>query len=276
MARPLWFVRILKRLFPSTRTIAKATRIPLVGRIVDKLLFDGDCIIYLPRDTVVQKTIQVGKEITPSDSMVLPSQVIHHFIDRAEYHWIMNFCICRDSMHCKDYPIHYGCLFLGQAAMGINPQLGRRVSREEAHQYIRACDEAGLVHLIGRNKLDAVWLNVSPGNRLLTVCNCCPCCCLWRMLQDLSPKIGSKVMKMPGVNVRVTDRCVGCRTCVNSRVCFVDAIHIVDKRAVISDQCRGCGRCVDICPQHAIELTIDDPRAVDLSIERVSTVVDVD
>ncbi len=276
MARPRWFVQLLKSVFPTRHLIAKMTRMPVIGKIVDKMLFDGDDIIYLPRDSIVRQRIQVGRDIVQPTDMVLPSQVIHHFIDQAEYHWIMNFCICRDAMKCKDYPIEYGCLFLGAAAMGINPQLGRRVTREEAHEYIRRCDEAGLVHLIGRNRLDAVWLNVSPGNRLLTVCNCCPCCCLWRMLPHLNPQIGRKVTKMPSVNVYVTDRCVGCGTCVNSKICFVDAIHIItNKRAVIDEQCRGCGRCVEVCPQHAIELTIDVPESVKHSIERVSSAVDV-
>ncbi|MDY6794139.1 MAG: hypothetical protein SWK76_02475 [Actinomycetota bacterium] len=60
--------------------------------------------------------------------------------------------------------------------MGINPKLGRRVTREEAREHVRRCREAGLFHIIGRNKIDMVWLNIRLGQRLLTICNCCPCC----------------------------------------------------------------------------------------------------
>ncbi|NWF96882.1 MAG: 4Fe-4S binding protein [Candidatus Thorarchaeota archaeon] len=275
MARPLWFVALLKKTFPNTHIIARMTRIPLLGRAIDKMLFDGDDIIYLPKDSAVTRTVSVGKTLERPEEAVLPSEIVHRFIDKANYHWIMNFCICRESSKCKDYPIDYGCLFLGEAAMGINPNLGRRVTKEEAHEYIRKCDEAGLVHLIGRNKLDSVWLNVGPGHKLLTICNCCPCCCLWRVLPVISPEIGDKITRMPGISIEVNDNCVGCGTCT-AGVCFVDAIRLVDGRAVISNACRGCGRCVDVCPEGAITLTIADPDAIERAVGRVSAVVDVE
>ena len=275
MARPLWFVALLKKTFPKTHIIARMTRVPIIGRLIDNMLFAGDDIIYLPKDSVVKRTISVGQNVERPEEMALPSEIVHRFIDRASFHWVMNFCICRESSKCKDYPIHYGCLFLGEAAKDINPVLGRRVTKEEAHEYIRKCDEAGLVHLIGRNKLDSVWLNVGPSEKLLTVCNCCPCCCLWRVLPVISPDIGRKVTRMPGVKVEVSDECVGCGTCTEG-VCFVNAIRLVDGRAVISEACRGCGRCVEVCPNGAITLTITDPDAIERSIDRVSAVVDVE
>jgi UDP-glucose 4-epimerase len=71
---------------------------------------------------------------------------------------------------------------------------------------------------------------------------------------------------------------VGCGTCTQG-ICFVDAIHIheVDNRAVISDACRGCGRCVEVCPQGAIEISISIERDqfVEQSIARISPLVDV-
>ena len=167
MARPMWFVRLLKKTFPNVSMIAKATNIPLLGRVVDKMLFEGDDIIYLPKDNVAQKTIQINQQLERPEEIPLPSEIVHHFIDKAKDHWIMDSCICRDSSRCEDYPINYGCLFMGEAIEGINPELGRRVTKEEAHEHARNCREAGLVHLIGRNKLDAQWLGVSPGEKLL-------------------------------------------------------------------------------------------------------------
>jgi ferredoxin len=206
--------------------------------------------------------------------MVLPSEVVEHFIDEASHHVIMNFCICRTSMQCADYPRDLGCLFLGEAALRINPALGRQVTREEARSHVRACRERGLVHLIGRNKLDSVWLKARPDDRLLTVCNCCPCCCLWMMLPHVAPQIAGKVTKMPGVSVRVTDACVGCGACVSS--CFVSAISIDRGRARISDACRGCGRCVDACPQGAIEVRWDNRDAsLSETVARIERAVDV-
>ncbi|TFF84621.1 hypothetical protein EU524_00730, partial [Candidatus Thorarchaeota archaeon] len=63
MARPLWFVELLKKAFPSRSMIAKATKVPMIGRIVDKLLFEGDNILYLPKDDVVEKTIQINQRL---------------------------------------------------------------------------------------------------------------------------------------------------------------------------------------------------------------------
>jgi len=270
MARPMWYIKLIMKAFPQRFLIAKMTRLPVIGNIIDGMLFEGDDIIYLPQD----KVIEVNRSFEMPVEMVLPSQVVEHFIEKAKYHWVMNWCICRKSSNCKHYPIDLGCLFLGEAAMKIDPRLGRPVTKEEALEHVRRCREAGLVYLIGRNKLDASWLDVSPGNRLLSICSCCPCCCLWKMLPQLSPRISSKVTKMPGVNVKVTDRCLGCGTCTKG-VCFVEAIRVVDGRATHSEECRGCGRCVSICPNKAIEISIEDSRFFERSVNRISSVVDV-
>ncbi len=270
MASPVWFVSLVKRTFPQRFTLARLTKAPLLGGLLDRWLFGGDDIIYLPKDRVVK----VAGEVSAGENVVLPSRVVEHFIEKANYHWIMNTCICRESSGCRDYPVDLGCLFLGEAAMGINPRLGRRVGKDEALEHLRRCREAGLFQLIGRNKLDTVWLNVKPGNRLLTICNCCPCCCLWKMIPVLSEEIGSKVHRMPGVEVRVTERCKGCGTCVKEG-CFVQAIRMAGDRAVIGEECRGCGHCVEVCPHEAIELVLTDTAFMEDLVKRIATLVDV-
>jgi ferredoxin len=270
MARPLWFVKLLKKAFPSVKNIAKLTRIPILGKIFDLLLFEGDEIIYLTQDSV----IQINKVISSPEDLVLPSQVLKYFIEKANYHFIMDFCICRASMKCKDYPIDLGCLFLGEAILDINPELGRIVSKQEALEHIRKCSEAGLVHMIGRNRLDKQWLGVNLGNKLLSICNCDPCCCLWRISPLLNPKISKKVHKMPSVEVYVTEDCIGCGSCTKG-ICFVDAISLVNDRAHITEECRACGRCVNICPQHAIKLEIGDKEFINKSIQKINDVIDV-
>ncbi len=271
MSRPQWFVDLIKKSFPGRFSLAKLTHIPGIGKLVDYSLFAGDDIIYLPRD----ETVQINQPIRVHGDMVLPSQILAHFIERANYHWVMDFCICRSSSDCQDYPVEYGCLFLGEAVQGINPKYGRLVSKDEALAHVERCREAGLVHLVGRNKLDTVWLGIGPGEKLLTICNCCPCCCLWRMLPHVNPMIGDKVQKMPGVVVRVDEElCAGCAVCTEE-VCFVDAIRLVEGRSTISAACRGCGRCVDICPNGAIELVIEDPAFIRNAIGRIAPLVDL-
>jgi ferredoxin len=270
--RPPWFISLLKSNFKHRFILAKASRIPGVGILMSRMLFDGDDLVYLPKDSVV--VVAINQPIDPGTSTPLPSEVVHRFIDEAGFHWAMNFCICRESNRCEDYPRDLGCLFMGEAAKRIDPKLGHPVTREEAHAHIHRADEAGLIHVIGRNKLDAVWLDVSPGEKLLTVCNCCPCCCLWKMLPNLNGEIAGRITKMEGVEVTVDiSSCIGCGAC--QKVCFVDAIEVKGGKARVTDNCRGCGRCVEACPSHAVRITIPKTEAIENTIKRIHDNVNI-
>ncbi len=266
----MWFVRLLKLLYQRRRFAAKMTRFPIIGDLIEKIVFHGDSLVCLPKDTV----IQVNKAVDLQGEMVLPSQVVEHFVEIAKDRWIMNFCICRESNKCRDYPRDLGCLFLGEAVRGINPKLGRLVTKEEALAHLENCREAGLVHFIGKVRGDALWLGVHPDEKLLTICSCCPCCCISALIKDMAPQIAENYTKMPGVEVTVTERCVGCGTCV--KTCFVEAIHIINNRAVINEAiCRGCGRCAENCPKTAIKLTINDSEFLQKTIQRIVKHVDL-
>ena len=270
MARPIWFVNILKALFPSRYIFAEMTKIPILGKMVDYGLFHGDDMYYLPKDS----TVQIQENIDEVENYILPSQIVDHFISQSDNIWIMNQCICRASDLCQDFPIELGCIFLGEAVLDINPQLGKLVSKQEAVDHAKRCRDAGLIHMIGRNKLDSVWLGVGPSAKLLTICNCCPCCCLWRMLPYINPAISMKVNRVPGIKVQTTDQCAGCGECTEG-VCFVDAIHMNGSQAVISRECRGCGRCIEICPYQAIELVITDHYFISNTINQISPLVNI-
>lgn len=262
-------VKMIKRFFPRRFIIAKLTKIPVFKQLIDKMLFEEDEILYIPKDNV----ITINKPIFQTESFVLPSQVLEHFVNQANHHVIMDFCICRESARCKDYPRNLGCLFLGETAQKINPALGRQVTKKEALDHLAECRQKGLVHLVGRNKLDSVWLKVKPGENLLTICNCCPCCCLWLILPHLTQKISKKIKRMPGVSISVNDSCIGCGSCVD--ICFVNAITICDDIARIDDSCRGCGRCIDKCPQNAIDILITDSKYIENAIDTISSKVKV-
>ena len=223
----------------------------------------------LPRD----KNIQIQAPLDMPESTIIPSQVVELFINQAEYHWVMDFCICREGDGCQEYPSELGCLFLGEPVLGINPKLGRRVSKDEALAHIRKCQEQGLVHTIGRNRLDSIWLGTKPVEELLTICNCCPCCCLWGVIPDITPRISQKINAMPGVEVLVTEICQGCESCADGS-CFTNAILMENGRAVITPACRGCGRCVDICPEGAIQLTIEGEHNIQAAIHRLERLID--
>jgi len=270
MSRPLWFNKLLTKTFPQSRMVARMTNWPMVGGWLDDWLFKDDDLFLVPR----QKIVSINRSVPGQEQTCAPYEVVEHFIREANFHWVMDECNCRAGMHCKDYPVKLGCIFLGEAARQINPRIGRQVSMDEALSHARKCREAGLVHLMGRNKLDAVWLGAGPGEKLLTICNCCPCCCIWNNLPWLSKDITRKITRMPGVSVIVNDNCTGCGECAEG-VCFAGALSMQGGRAVISDACRGCGRCAMECGQEAIEITVAGDQLIEQSIARISRAVDV-
>lgn len=270
-------VRIIKHTFKTRFFLAKTCRkIPVLAVAVDKLLFEGDDIQVLPRDGsigTIQK-IEINQPIPVNDEAVLPSQVLREMIKGSRYHFIMDFCICRKSNDCKDYPHDLGCLFLGRGAKKISPKLGRQVTAEEALEHVYKCQEAGLVHIIGRNKIDSVWLNTGPKEDLLSICNCCPCCCLWKMAPELPENLNKGFSPMVGVEMLFKEElCNGCGLCA-SGICFLDAITVNGKAKRDMDKCRICGRCVEICPNSAIRIKLEED-SVKRSVKQVKPLVDL-
>jgi len=156
MSRPVWFVKVIQAAFPTRfRIAAAARRIPWFGKLVNRFLFEGDDVMYLPKDNLIQIHQPVGR---PEES-VLPSEIAAHFVEEANHLFIMDTCLCREADDCEDYPIDTGCLFMGKAVHKINPKLGHHATREEAHAHLARARAAGLVHMIGRNRID----NVSDG-----------------------------------------------------------------------------------------------------------------
>jgi NAD-dependent dihydropyrimidine dehydrogenase PreA subunit len=233
---------------------------------------EGNTDVAIQEDVLVQ----VQQDIEQPPSITMPSTVIRQFIQEANYIFLMEKCLCRDNMQCKDYPIELGCIFMGEAVKGINPKLGHMATKEEAIKRIDLAAEHGLIHLVGKNKIDTQWMGVHPGGRLLTVCNCCPCCCLYKVLPDLHEDIASKVEKMPGIEVGVNaDICVGCGKCTEPEVCMTHNLSVVDGKAVMGDNCVGCGRCYEVCPVGAIEIDIQNEDYINETIRRLKAKVDV-
>ncbi len=273
MARPLWFVNLLKKNFSLRYFGAEMTKWPVLGHLMERALFNGhqtgDALFYLPKDRVL-----IQQSIAEQANTVVPSSVVAHFIKQAKFVFLMDECICRDAAGCKEFDHNIGCIFLGDAVQDINPKLGRIVDAEAALAHVDRARKAGLVHLIGRDKIDAVWMGVKPSTKLMTICNCCPCCCLFRFLPNLAPKLQKKIERMPGVHFEVSQDCVGCGKCTED-VCFIDAIQLVDGKAVIHADCRGCGNCAEVCPHHAIRVVVERDDYAEEAIQRLSQAVDV-
>ncbi len=279
-------VLIIRSTFNTRFLMARVCRkIPPLARVVDMLFFEGDDIQVLPRDSTIHldeinststADLEINAEIDPPVNTLLPSEVLRVMIEKSRYHFIMDSCICRASNDCQDYPQDLGCLFLGKGAYRISHKLGRRVSASEALKHVKKSQEAGLVHIIGRNKIDSVWLNTGPKEELLSICHCCPCCCLWKMAPELPEDIGKGFIPMMGVELVFEEHlCMGCGKCAKG-VCFVDAIHLENGQACLDlNKCRCCGRCAEVCSTGALTIKMSD-NSIKEAISRVEGLVDVE
>ena len=274
---PYISVKGLSKVFWSRFGLAAFTkRSKLFNRVVTKTLFDGDDMVVLPKDDVVRaRRIEMDMDFEDGgESTVLPSDIVKDIIDRSSDIFIMNFCLCRESNECDDFPRDRGCVFLGKGVHRIPEDFGHIATREEAKRYIDECTDLGLVHIIGRNKLDSIWLNTGHKRDLMTICNCCPCCCLWNMTRTISDEIGGVFKRLDGVSVSVdTDRCIGCGSCHD--ICFTKAVTIDNGKCSIDPgMCRGCGRCVEVCPTDSITLEFDES-VVGREVDRIHSLVDL-
>jgi ferredoxin len=242
----------------------KVLNVPLVGRLM-KLTMDakGTNFTYIP----IYEGIEAG------GGTALPVSVVEHFINEASYHVILDYCLCRKGQNCENYDIGIGCLFVGEGAREISPEVGRHVSAEEALEHHRKAVREGLIPVVGKVKIDAIGLGVKEHHRLMTICHCCPCCCLTGGVHNAPRDVRDILVRLEGVKVEVTGDCNGCGSCVEA--CIYKQIELVDGVAVVGEECKGCSRCATACPRDAITITVDNPRYIEECIERISSYVDV-
>lgn len=267
-------IKIQQKFMPRYFIQFNPTKIPAVARWIEKKLLEGDDMLVMPRnELVINQRIESAEE-------VLPTAVVEHFIRKAGYISLINNCLCREALKCKHFPISPGCIYLGEAARHVHPELGRQATVEEALEHVRRSQELGLVSMIGRSKLDCMTHDIGPGDRLMAICNCCPCCCVSRGLAYSHPLMREKFNRIPGVKIVVSDRCEGCGTCTSrklkTKICIYHANYMENGKAHINPaECRGCGRCVSACPNHAIDVIVEDPDYIQHTIERLERAVDV-
>lgn len=217
--------------------------------------------------------IPVNENIELPPGTVAPVSILEHFIDEADCHVSLLRCPCRTEMKCEEFPRSFGCTFIGEGARKIDPGLGKRITKEEAKAKLDEACEMGLVSVLGRFKGDALALGVKDDARLMTICHCCPCCCVSTSLHLASPEMRDLVVKLEGTTVTVGEGCKGCGAC--AKACVFEQIEIVDGAAVIGDECKGCGRCARVCKTSSITISVDNPEYVRQSIERIKGYVDV-
>lgn len=257
------FDRILKG-YKHKDLFARMTKVPVL-REIGKRVVDADSITltYIP----------VCEDLELPPGTVAPTSVIEHFINEASHHLILSCCPCRSEAGCKDFDPYFGCMFLGPAVLDVDPEVGRLVTREEALEHLRQANEAGLVSCVGKFKFDAMMMGLRDHHRLMTICHCCPCCCLSTSFHLASREARDLLVKLEGVTVEVTDACNGCGLCVET--CMFKQISINDGTAVIGEECKGCGRCAMVCRRGGVRVIVDNPDYVKESIERIGSRVEI-
>ncbi len=235
---------------PLTDFWARTTSWPLIGRISQYLINDEHYnVTFVP----------VNQELEEGESTVIPRQVVEEMVRRAAYRFALPMCMCRVGCRCEEYPMEIGCIFMGEGARQIHPSMGRPLSAEEALHHVDKAVRSGLVLQIGRVDPDPFMLGIGKKyrDRFLTLCFCCPCCCIaMRNMGSWAPEMRKRMNRLPGLSISVTERCNGCGRCVDR--CFAQAISIKDQVARISDECKGCGICASVCPRKAIQIRVED------------------
>ena len=130
-----------------------------------------------------RKTIGVNVRIR-STPVVLTPDLAQELIDGAAYISLARGCPCREERKCRDFPVDFGCLYLGEGARGIVAKGNAlQIGRQEAREHIRRAGDLGLVHMVLWTSEELRSLGAD-AKKALELCSCCPCCCLNRRTGD--------------------------------------------------------------------------------------------
>ncbi len=201
--------------------------------------------------------IEVDEEVEVPIEKILASEKVESIIEKFDDIAVAH-CFCRQHKEllghkCEQNPPEECCFTFGKSARFVSEQgFGRLITKEEAREILKKCDEAGLVHKAYHPHGDISKAETS-------LCNCCKDCCgtfdLWR--NGVVPMVNATSF-LAKTNY---ESCVSCGTCVEK--CPVDAIKMNEENLPErnEDWCIGCGVCARFCPENAIFL-IKKPRTV--------------
>ncbi|MFX0132912.1 MAG: 4Fe-4S binding protein, partial [Candidatus Hodarchaeota archaeon] len=189
----------------------------------------------------IDETMEIEKRI-------IPIEIVKDMIDKNDIFGVLT-CPCRlvgemSGEPCKVAPAEMGCFVVGLGAqMGIQAGIARPLTKEEAIDYIKKTEEAGLVHTVMGASKDQVF----------SICNCCNCHC-GALLPTSKTKFELKFIGQSNYSPkRDPELCILCEKCVE--MCPMDAIsHPSGEDNLIfnSNLCIGCGLCAVNCPENAI------------------------
>jgi len=193
--------------------------------------------------------ITINRDLEVPTEQILPAQKIEEIIEKSD-DIAVGHCFCRQQREvlgdpCKQIDSLENCFTLGKSARHTsNHGFARMVSKEEALEILKKCEEAGLVH-------KAYHLHSDIQKEEVAICNCCLDCCPNSRNVVFIP-LNNATNFLAEIN---QDLCVGCQTCIEK--CHMGAIELNDdnKAERIEEYCIGCGVCAYFCPENAISLT---------------------
>ncbi|NVM04845.1 MAG: 4Fe-4S binding protein [Candidatus Helarchaeota archaeon] len=253
---------------PNMNTAMKFSKVPLIKRIFMKIFSPstGDGI-----------TLPINLSLT-YENQTMPIIVLEHFFNKASHIFLMARCGCRAFRNCQNHDQNIGCTWVGSATTRIDvpPEIGGFITKDEALEHARMAIENGLVPTIGRLRGESWIMDALPDEgHFLSLCYCCPCCCILGSIQYANKDIRGIFKRMEGISVEVDrDLCVGCEAC--TELCIWGAVEVIEGKAEIDrDKCMGCGRCERKCAKKAITIKLEDPSYIDKVIKRIESHVDV-
>jgi UDP-glucose 4-epimerase len=220
--------------------------------------------------------IPINKSLGTFESRTLPVKVFEHFIEKASNIVMLEDCPCRRIHECQDHDHSLGCMHMGDDTLNLvlPEDVAHVATKEEALERVKLAADNGLIPLLGRAMDEAVGFGVEDTGHFLSMCFCCPCCCIDIPIMKHASSTLLNLSKIEGLSVNVDkELCVGCGECLEA--CVFDGMEMIDEKANVLERCVGCGRCETACPNDAISIDISDSRGVDELIKALEAHVDV-
>lgn len=215
---------------------------PLWMQWMDEDWIDANRMMEENLPNPVLRVIPVNLSID-YNSQILAADDVTDLIDRAR-NIAVTRCSCRAIDGACGHTVDV-CLQLDKAAdYSIERGTGRKLSKQEAVELLRDCEEEGLVHTAGNSRTHVGHV----------ICNCCSDCCInWTSIRE---GLGKFIVPSRFRATIVEEDCTGCELCVER--CYFDAMHLEDDggfAAVHEEKCLGCGLCQIVCATEAIQMT---------------------
>jgi len=190
----------------------------------------------LPRSAM--RVIPVNIALEP-DNRIAPFEDVKQIVADARSLAVVR-CPCRLVAGAPCGKSLEVCIQVNKAAdYTLERGTGRELSKDQAIDILKTCEEEGLVHMVS-NKRGLGHI----------ICNCCEDCCIaWP-----GPITSGVNYASPSRFTVVVDleSCTACEECLDR--CFFDAITVDDTARIDEDKCMGCGLCAVTCPVGAISL----------------------